>query len=137
MQIFNFLNCRILDDSLNPFAGIFHSHYFVIIIPVIFILQIIFLTFCGPAIRVVQWGLDPISWIFTIAFGLFGMVWDLILKFIPLEKILPGGGSKEITKEELERTSTMNLRKKHDSNFYKHQSNIQKSSSMIEDKHIG
>lgn len=48
------------------------------------------------------------------------MVWDLILKFIPLEKILPGSGKKEITKHELERASTMNLRKKHDSNFYKH-----------------
>ena len=48
------------------------------------------------------------------------MVWGLILKFIPLEKVLPGSGQKELTKAELDRASTMNLRKKHDSNFYKH-----------------
>ena len=79
-------------------------------------------------------GLDPISWLFCIAFGLIGMVWDLILKFIPAQKILAGSGHKEITKAELDRASTMNLRKKHDSNFYKHQSGIHKGSSILEDR---
>jgi len=63
-----------------------------IIVLGIFFLQIIFLTFCGPGIKTVWWGLDPISWVFCIAVGLIGYLWCIILKFIPLEKILPGGG---------------------------------------------
>ena len=77
------------------------------------------MTFAGLAIKTVWLGLDPISWLFCIVFGLIGMVWSLILKLIPLEKVLPGGGNKEITKEELDRMSTMNLKRKHDSNFYR------------------
>lgn len=83
------------------------------------VLQIIFLTFAGLAIKTVWLGLDPISWLFCTIFGLLGMVWGLILKFIPLEKVLPGGGNKEITIDELNKVSTMNIKKKHDSNFYK------------------
>lgn len=70
-----------------------------IIVPIIVLLQIIFLTFCGPAIKVAMWGLDPISWLFCIAIGALGLIWAIILKLIPLERILPGGGNKEITKE--------------------------------------
>ena len=58
----------------------------------IFILQLIFLTFAGLAIKTVWLGLDPVGWIFTIAFGLLCMIWSLILKFIPIHNILPGGG---------------------------------------------
>lgn len=77
------------------------------------------MTFCGPAIKVVMWGLDPISWLFCIVIGSLGLLVSVILKFIPLENILPGGGNKEITKEELEKMSTMNIKKKHDSKFYR------------------
>jgi hypothetical protein len=55
------------------------------------------LTFCGPGIKTVWWGLDPISWVFCIAVAFLGMILNIILKLIPLEKILPGGGKKEIT----------------------------------------
>ena len=55
LQVFNFLNCRILDDSFNIFKGFFRSYYFGSILLIIFVLQIIFLTFTGPAVRVVMW----------------------------------------------------------------------------------
>jgi len=38
MQIFNFINCRILDDSFNVFRNIWKSKYFVAIICIIFVL---------------------------------------------------------------------------------------------------
>lgn len=83
-----------------------------------------------------MWGLDPLSWVFCIGIGAIGLIWSVILKQIPLEKILPGGGNKEITPAELEKMSTMNLKKKHDSKFYRNQSGIIKSSGVIEDRRI-
>lgn len=108
-----------MDDSFNVFANITHSNYFLIILLIIFILQILFLTFTGPAIKVVWWGLDPISWVFCMAVGSLGLIMSVILKLIPLEKILPGGGQKELDKHDLDRMSTMAIKKRHDSNFYK------------------
>lgn len=122
IQICNFINCRCINDEKNVFAGILRNKYFVVIICIIMFLQIIFLTFAGLAIKTVWLGLDPISWLFCIAFGVLGMIWSLILKLIPLQNVLPGGGNKEITAEELNKMSTMNLKKKHDSNFYRNQS---------------
>ena len=55
LQFFNFFNARILDNSMNIFKGLTRSTLLIVILIVIFIMQIIFLTFCGPAIRVVQW----------------------------------------------------------------------------------
>lgn len=136
MQLANFINCRVIDDSLNVFKGICQNKYFLIIIFIILFLQIIFLTFCGPAIKTVWWGLDPISWVFCIAVALISMIWSVILKLIPLEKILPGGGKKEITREELDKMSTMTIKKRHDSAFFKKQSGMIKGSGMIEDRNV-
>lgn len=55
LTFFNFVNSRILDNSLNIFKNITRSKLFLVIVVLIFVFQVIFLTFCGPAIRVVQW----------------------------------------------------------------------------------
>lgn len=55
LQLANFFNCRILDDSLNIFKNITKSHLMIFIMSMIFVMQVIFLTLCGPAIKVVQW----------------------------------------------------------------------------------
>ena len=102
----------------------------------IIILQILFLTFAGPAIRVVQWGLDPISWGLCIVVGAIGLIWSVILKLIPLERWLPGGGSKELPLSELNKMSTMTFRKRHDSKFFKMHSGMIRTSSVIEDRKI-
>lgn len=84
-----------------------------------------------------MWGLDPISWLFCMGFGVVGLLWSYMLKFIPLEKVLHGKGNKEITKVELENMSSMNVRKKHNSDFYRHQSSLKNvRSGIIEDKNI-
>lgn len=134
LQLFNFINCRVIHDEINVFAGIFKNKFFLIIVLGIFVIQIIFLTFAGMAIKTVWLGLDPLSWLFCIAFGVLGLLFKIILKFIPLEKILPGGGNKELTIAELNKMSTMNLKKKHDSNFYRNQSSMYRASGIIEDK---
>ncbi len=136
LQLFNFFNSRILDDSFNVFKDITKSSYFIVIVISIIILQILFLTFLGPAIRVVQWGLDPISWALCIVVGSFSLLISVLLKLIPLEKILPGSGNTPLSLDQLNKISTMNLRHKHDSNFYQKHSGLNKRSSVIEDKKI-
>ena len=79
----------------------------------------IFLTFLGRAIKVVKWGLDPVGWLISIAIGSTSLLISVILKLIPLEKYLPGGGATELDHKALDKASTLNLRKKHDSNFYR------------------
>jgi Ca2+ transporting ATPase len=55
MTFFNFFNARILDNSINIFKDLTKSSLLIAILVIIFVLQIIFLTFCGPAIRVAFW----------------------------------------------------------------------------------
>ena len=61
-------------------------------------------------------------------------VMGLILRFIPLEKILPGGGQKQVTAEELNRASSISVRRSHNADFYKKHSIFEKKASVIEDK---
>ena len=127
LQLFNFINARVIDDSLNPFRHILQSTQFILIWTLIIVLQIIFLTFLGPAIQVVQWGLDPISWVFCLALGSTTLLVGFILKFIPLERILPGGGSEEITIAELEKFSSLSFRRSHSPRYYRQQAGMLKS----------
>jgi hypothetical protein len=63
-----------------------------------------------------------------------GWIWGFILRFIPLEKILPGGGQKEVTQAELNRASSISVRRSHNTDFYKKHSAFEKKASVIEDK---
>ena len=104
----------------------------IFILIMIFILQFIFLTLCGPAIKVVQWGLDPYGWAICVLFGMGGWIVSALFKFIPLEKALPGSGKEEITKEELNRRSTMSLKRDHNEEFYKKKETLIHRSSFME-----
>ena len=134
MQLFNLINSRIIDDRLNVFSRICSSSYFIMIFIIIVIGQIIFVTFLGPAIRVAFWGVDPVGWIICIVIGAFSLLVSFILKFIPLEKILPGGGKNALPVEELDRINTLTIRKQHSRKFFQQQSGILKKSAIIEDK---
>jgi hypothetical protein len=68
--------------------------------------------------------------------GLISWVWGFILRFIPLEKILPGGGKQEVTTEDLNRISSISVRRSHNANFYKKHSVFEKKASVIEDKSL-
>lgn len=58
MQIFNFINARKINDELNVFKGILTSFYFPVIVTIIFILQVIILTFGSLAFRISLWVLN-------------------------------------------------------------------------------
>ena len=122
MTFFNFINCRILDDRLNIFKNIHKSTYLIVIVFVILSLQIIFLTFCGPAIRVAQWGLGPASWALCLAFAFGVWVVRFFLALIPTYNSNAGLGNREITREELNRASLVGIKRSHNSDFYNQRS---------------
>lgn len=65
-----------------------------------------------------------------------GLIWGVILRVIPLERILPGGGMKEVTQAELNRASSVSVRRSHNADFYKRQSVFDKKASVIEDRSL-
>lgn len=132
LQIFNFLNCRMIHDEINIFKYICASTYFIVILIIIFVLQIILLTFAGPAIRVHQWGLYPDQWGLCIAFGLLALVFRFIFALIPLEKCcVKGLGSEPLDPAKLNAKSSISVRKSHNRKFYNKQATIQKKGSKV------
>lgn len=118
MTWFNFFNCRILDDRVNIFHRIHKSNYYLIIMASIVVLQLIFVTFGGPAIRVAQWGLGPASWALCVGFGLMTWVIRFFLIFIKTEDSHIGFGNRKVTREELNRASLISIKRSHNSEFY-------------------
>jgi len=132
LQLANFFNCRILDDSLNIFKRIWKSHLMIGIIAMIFVLQAIILTVGGPGIKVVQWGLDPWGWAVCIVFACGSWVVSAIFKFLPLEHMLQGSGREELDKEDLNKANPVALRKPHNEDFFRKETMSRRRSSFVQ-----
>jgi len=79
---------------------------------IIFLLQILILTFGNIAFRCRAWGVGIIGWLICIAFGSIGLIWCVLLKTIDEEKIkCPALGKREPTTEELNRGGSLSLRR--------------------------
>ena len=133
MTFFNFFNARKLDNTLNMFKGASKSTLLIIILIIIFVLQIIFLTFAGPLIGVIMFGVDIVGWLICIAFGAFGLVIGLVISSIPAEKLFKGLGNQEATEEEMNKTNALSIKKTHTSNYVKKHSFLAKQHSIIQD----
>ena|SRR3990167_8769100 len=55
LQIFNFLNCRRLNDECNIFKAITKARYFIIIWILIICLQVLIINLGGKAFGIAQW----------------------------------------------------------------------------------
>ena len=143
MTIFNFFNCRILDDSLNIFKGLYRSTWFIIIVLIIIALQILFVTFAGPAVRIIFWGLHPSGWGLCIGFGLTVWIWGFILRLIPTQRFDIGLGREELKKEDLNKRSSFGfIRKSHNEQFFKQSESLnrrpsQRNSKKLSNRFIG
>ena len=132
MTFFNFINARILDNKLNIFKNITKSKLLLIILAIIFVLQVIFLTFAGPLIKVTMFGLDIVGWLITIAFGLFGLVWGVLISLLPIEKLFGGLGSQEVKPEKLDLPNSISIRRSHTNAYFKRNSVFRQKSMIVE-----
>lgn len=68
-----------------------------------------------------------------MAVGMLGWVWGFVLRLLPLENFLPGGGQKEVAVSELNRMNSLALRRPHTSEFYRKHSIIDRRGSTTGD----
>ncbi|CAD8078964.1 unnamed protein product [Paramecium primaurelia] len=102
LQLFNFLNSRRFNDEINIFEGLSKHSAFMIIVPVIFCIQILMVTFGSKAIGLYgNFGLKIQQWLIGIGFGCISIIGCFFLKFIK-EDMCCECGSKEINPMETE-----------------------------------
>ncbi|RKO86275.1 cation-transporting P-type ATPase, partial [Blyttiomyces helicus] len=83
MQVFNQINCRRIDNGLNPFKGMFQNPAFVTITAFIVVTQILLVTYGGAV-----FGTEPLTvteWLVSVLIGLLAIPWGTIIRLLPLE----------------------------------------------------
>ncbi|MBP3801323.1 MAG: cation-translocating P-type ATPase [Clostridia bacterium] len=86
--LFNQVNCRIIDDSVNTFKRINKGCMFILVTLVELVVQIIISQIGYTIFHCVLWGLSIEQWLICLGFSVSTMVFNLIFKFIPLEKLI-------------------------------------------------
>ena len=83
--LFNQINCRVIDDSLNVLVRIGNNLFFPIIICGELILQIILIEVGGDAFKCTERGITGYQWLICVGFSLITFVLSVIIKFIPID----------------------------------------------------
>ncbi|KAG0278399.1 hypothetical protein BGZ95_004093 [Linnemannia exigua] len=86
LQIFNELNCRRIDDTLNVFRNILNNRVFIIVQFVVLAGQIAIVQWGGQAFKTVP--LSGKQWILTILIGSLSLPVGLFLRLLPA-KVVP------------------------------------------------
>ena len=85
--LFNQINCRILDDSVNICSRINKGIMFIIVTSCELVIQIIIVQFGFGIFHCVKGGLSFSQWKISILFSLTTFVFNFIIKFVPLNKL--------------------------------------------------
>ena len=86
--LFNQINCRIIDDSLNTFKRITKGLMFLLVTGFELLIQIVISQFGYKIFKCVKWGLSFKQWLICLGLSITTMLVNLIIKFIPLEKVI-------------------------------------------------
>ena len=84
-SLFNKINWRVIDDSLNVLIRIGNNLFFPIITCGELILQIILIEVGGDAFKCTERGITGIQWLICVGFSLITFVLSTIIKFIPID----------------------------------------------------
>ncbi len=86
--LFNQINCRIIDDSFNTLKRINKGFWFCIVTSIEFIIQILLSQFGRIVFHCVNGGLWGTEWLFCFGFAITTILFNFIIKLIPLEKAI-------------------------------------------------
>lgn len=86
LQVFNFLNCRKIQDEINVFRGVLRNPFFVMIVSSIAILQLVLGNYGGLPLSVSSYGLDFTQWMIALSLASGCLFWSVFLKLIPIAK---------------------------------------------------
>ncbi len=123
MQIFNLINCRVINDELNVFSGIWKNWMFAVVFIGISGGQIIIVQLGSYAMKVSKYGVAIEHWGIAVACGLSTWVASVIIKFVP-DTWCPQFGQKQKDPLEDPEHSVLSLRKNRTSSFQKRQGSL-------------
>ncbi len=86
--LFNQVNCRIIDDSFNTFKRITKGLMFCIVTLCELAIQILLSQFGYKVFHCVYEGLTFVQWMICLAISISTMIFNIIIKIIPLEKVI-------------------------------------------------
>ena len=86
--LFNQVNCRIIDDSFNTFKRISKGLLFCLVTFGELIIQVLLSQFGGIVFHCVSGGLHFYQWIICVCLAISTMIFNFIIKLIPLEKCI-------------------------------------------------
>ncbi|KAF8922974.1 hypothetical protein BGZ58_003513, partial [Dissophora ornata] len=89
LQVFNELNCRRIDDTLNVFKNLHHNKIFIFVQVVVVVGQVMIVQFGGLAFKTTP--LSGHQWLLTVLIGSLSLPVGLFLRLLPakLEAIIP------------------------------------------------
>jgi magnesium-transporting ATPase (P-type) len=86
--LFNQVNCRIIDDSFNTFKRISKGLLFCLVTLGELIIQVLLSQLGGIVFHCVSGGLHIYQWIICVCLAISTMIFNFIIKLIPLEKCI-------------------------------------------------
>jgi magnesium-transporting ATPase (P-type) len=86
--LFNQINCRIIDDSLNTFKRITRAKLFCIVTLAELAIQILISQIGRIVFHCVNGGLSGMQWLICLGFSISTILFNFIIKFIPLERFI-------------------------------------------------
>ena len=86
--LFNQINCRIIDDSINIFSRINKGFMFIIVTLCEMIIQILIVQFGSGIFHCVIGGLSFRQWKVCILLSLTTVIFSFIIKFLPIDKLI-------------------------------------------------
>ena len=107
--LFNQINCRILDDSLNICSRINKGIMFIIVTSCELIIQILIVQFGFGIFHCVKGGLSFSQWKISILFSLTTFIFNFIIKFVPLNKINLFSSNKKDLIEEVDNLNPIEM----------------------------
>lgn len=81
LQIFNEINCRRIDSTLNVFRGIFNNWIFIAVQLAVILGQFLIVTFGGIAFKTTP--LTPLQWLITVLIGALSIPVGLVIRLLP------------------------------------------------------
>ena len=109
--LFNQINCRVIDDSLNIFARINKGFMFILVTFGEMFIQFLIVQYGGGVFHCVIGGLSFSQWTLSLLFASTTFIFRIIIKYIPLDKYIDYFLASEEDKDKFKPIPTIGLGK--------------------------
>lgn len=82
-QIFNQINCRVLNKKLNVFEGYWKNPVSLLFLSLVVIAQVLIVQFGGDIFKTANGGLSILGWMYSVLFGCGSLVVGLVVRLVP------------------------------------------------------